>query len=147
MKIFKNKFSWGILTVLFTFDCVVSYIGVAKNHSRELNLVIAPYVEKYPLLYLVGIPIELLMVYVFVFVIRKFVFRFVIKHKLIDRTDQERVILESIAIYWFIANSSMNIIYVLGFRLPLNFALQLWAGLSLFAIVLVLLYIISITNS
>lgn len=97
-----KKVSWILLTTYFTFDAVVSYWGITKMGGREANLVIAPYVEKYPLLYFLCIPLELLGGYIIVRILQKWI--------------DERIVLTGAAIYWPIANSSLNLLFLLGFR-------------------------------
>lgn len=142
METLNNKFSWGILTALFTFDAIVSYFGVTTQRSPELNLVIAPVVEKYPTTYFLMIPLEFLMIYIFMFIFRKTVFKLLLRHKFADKDTQEKIILGGAALYWFLANSSMNIIYVLGFRLPMNFALITWFILSIFGLLLSIIFVL-----
>ncbi len=63
---FPKKVSWILLTLYFTFDNVVSYWAVTRMGGRELNSVIAPWVETYPLLYFLAIPAELIGAYLIV---------------------------------------------------------------------------------
>ncbi|OGG35220.1 hypothetical protein A2363_02195 [Candidatus Gottesmanbacteria bacterium RIFOXYB1_FULL_47_11] len=97
-----KKVSWILLTLYFIFDSVVSYVAVTRMGGRELNSVIAPFVENYPLLYFLCIPLELIGAYFIVLLLR--------------RWFDEKIILTSAAIYWPIANSSMNLLFLLGFR-------------------------------
>lgn len=97
-----KKISWILLTVYFVFDNIVSYWAVTRMGGRELNWVIAPLVEKYPLLYFLCIPAELIGAYVIVSFLRKWI--------------DEKIILTAAAIYWPIANSSLNLLFLIGFR-------------------------------
>lgn len=100
--ILPKKISWILLTLYFIFDNVVSYIAVTRMGGRELNTILAPYLETYPLLYFLVIPAELIGAYFVVWILRRWI--------------KEEVVLTAAAIYWFIANSSMNLLFLLGFR-------------------------------
>jgi len=117
-----KKVSWILLTIYFTFDSVVSYWGVTQMGGRELNSVIAPFVEKYPLLYFLCVPAELIGAYLLVLLLRKWI--------------DEKIILTTAAIYWPIANSSMNLLYLFGFRGQG----YLWGITTCFGILFVLVY-------
>lgn len=97
-----KKVSWILLTIYFIFDNVVSYWAVTQMGGRELNAVIAPLVEMYPFLYFLCIPTELIGAYLIVLFLRKWI--------------DEKIILTAAVIYWPIANSSMNLFFILGFR-------------------------------
>lgn len=97
-----KKVSWTLLTAYFFFDNVVSYVAVTRMGGREANLLIAPWVETYPLLYFLCIPAELVGAYCIVSLLRKWI--------------DEKIILTAAVIYWPIANSSLNLLFVLGFR-------------------------------
>lgn len=122
MGALPKNVSWMLLTLYFVFDSFVSYWGVTQMGGRELNSVIAPFVEKYPLLYFLCVPAELIGVYLFVLLLRKWI--------------DEKIVLTAAAIYWPIANSSMNLLFLLGFRGHG----YLWGPLTLMAIVTVLIY-------
>ncbi len=121
-----KKVSWILLTLYFIFDSVVSYIAVTRMGGRELNSVIAPLVEKYPLLYFLCVPAELVGAYLIVLLLRK----------LID----EKIILTAAAIYWPIANSSMNVLFLLGFR-HMGY---LWGPLTVVGLIVSLGYLFTI---
>jgi hypothetical protein len=97
-----KKVSWTLLTLYFVFDNVVSYIAITRMGGREANLVIAPLVEIYPLLYFLCIPAELIGAYVIVSLLRKWI--------------DEKIVLTAAVIYWPIANSSLNLAFILGYR-------------------------------
>lgn len=97
-----KKVSWILLTIYFIFDNVVSYWAVTQMGGRELNTVIAPLVEMYPFLYFLCIPTELIGAYFIVILLRRWI--------------NENVVLTTAVIYWLIANSSLNILFILGFR-------------------------------
>ena len=119
---FSKKVSWILLTLYFIFDNVVSYWAITWMGGREANLVISHWVEIYPLLYFLCIPAELLGAYGTVWVLRRWI--------------KEEIILTAAAIYWPIANSSINFIFVLGFH---NMG-YLWGPFTAVALVIVLIY-------
>ena len=111
-----KKVSWILLTLYFVFDNVVSYIAVMRMGGREVNLVIAPLVETYPFLYFLCIPAEIIVIYLIVLLLREAT-AFVMRHwKFYDKAVTERIILTSIVIFWPIANSSLNLMFLFGFR-------------------------------
>lgn len=122
--VLPKKVSWVLLTAFFIFDCIVSYVAVTTMGGRELNSVIAPFVEKYPLLYFLCVPLELLGGYIIIKILRKW-------------TD-EKILLTATVIYWPIANSSMNLLFILGFR-HMGF---LWLPLTVIGIAIALSYVI-----
>lgn len=117
-----KKVSWSLLTLYFVFDSIVSYWAVTKMGGIELNTVIAPFVEKYPPLYFLCIPLELIGAYLLVLLLRKWI--------------DEKIVLTAAVIYWPIANSSLNLLFLLGFR-HIGY---LWGHLTAIGIVVVLMY-------
>lgn len=115
-----KKVSWILLTFYFIFDNVVSYIAVTQMHAREADLLIAPFVEKYPLLYFPCIPLEILIVYLIVLILRKITIAMTRRWKLFDKDIIEQIILTATVIFWPIANSSLNLLFILGYRLHGN---------------------------
>ena len=100
----SKKLSWLLLTSFFIFDNFVSFWAVVYRGGREANLVIAWLVEKYPVLYFVCIPAQIVIIYFIV--------------KWLTRFAAEKIILTALVIYWPIANSSMNLAFLLGHRQP-----------------------------
>ena len=119
-----KKVSWILLTLYFVFDNVVSYVAVTRMGGREANLVIAPLVETYPLLYFLCIPAELIGAYLIVALLRKWI--------------DEKIILTAAVIYWPIANSSLNLLFLLGFRGQG----YLWGASTTIGIAVALLYVL-----
>lgn len=131
-----TKVSWIILTLYFVFDNVVSYIAITRMGGRELNAVIAPLVETYPLLYFLCIPAEIIGIYLIVLLLRE-VTAVVMRHwKFFDKAIIERIILTAVVIHWAIANSSFNLAFLLGFR---NVG-YLWGTFTLVGFVAALIY-------
>jgi hypothetical protein len=117
-----KKVSWTLLTLYFVFDNVVSYIAVTRMGGREVNTVIAPLVETYPLLYFLCVPAELIGAYFVVSLLRRWI--------------DEKIVLTAAAIYWPIANSSLNLLFLLGFR-HLGY---LWGMFTLIGFAVALIY-------
>lgn len=120
-----KKISWILLNLYFIFDNVVSYVAVTRMGGREANLVIAPLMETYPFLYFLCIPAELIGAYLIVSLLRRWI--------------NEKIVLTAAVIYWLIANSSLNLLFLLGFRhvgylwgtfTLIGFAVALTYGLS-----------------
>lgn len=116
IMILPKKASWALLTLYFIFDNVASYWAITRMGGRELNLVIAPLVETYPFLYFLCIPAQIIAIYLIALFLREVVVAMTRHWKFFDKTIIERIILASIAIYWPIANSSLNVMFIFGFR-------------------------------
>lgn len=105
-------------------------------HGREADLLIAPYVEKYPLLYfptvLANIFLMLLLSKGLLFIAEK-----AFRYWGIDRTVIERIILATITLYWAVGNSSGNLLFLLGFRVS-----NVWLKTTLVAIPITLAYVL-----
>ena len=133
-----KKVSWVLLTIYFVFDNVVSYWAIKWMGGREANLVIAPLVETYPLLYFLCIPAEIIGIYLIVLLLWE-VTTAVMRHwKFYDKAVIERIILTAIVIHWPIANSSFNLAFILGFR-HLGY---LWRTFTLVGFVVALSYML-----
>ena len=139
-----KKVSWILLTLYFIFDNVVSYVAVTRMGGRELNSVIAPLVETYPLLYFLCIPAEIIGIYLIVLLLREITAAVMRHWKFNDKTTIERIILTAIVIHWPIANSSLNLMFILGFRgqghlwgtlTAVGFAIALTYGLTTLSLV------------
>ena len=102
---------------LITFDSFVSYWAVKYRGAKEMDLLISPIVEKYPLSYFIFIPILIVIMHLVVNMITHFAAKTnelsIIPKKLI-----RRLVLSSLALYWAIGNSSLNLLFILGYRQP-----------------------------
>lgn len=135
--ILPKKISWLILTSLFTFDAVVSYIAVTRMHGREADLMIAFAVEKYPLLYFVTIPGLIIIMYFIAFGLIKLAMKFFNK-KHLKREIIEQIVLTSMVIFWPVANSYMNLSFIFGHRLTI----PIWYKLNILGFVLTIIYFV-----
>lgn len=124
--------SFIFLFLLFTFDAVVSYWGVVYKEGREVNLLIAYLVEKYPPLYFVTIPLLIIFAIVFTQIVTRMASYFI---KKVNIGTLNRIINTALVLYWFVGNSSTNLIFLAGYRVP-----NLWFVTTLIAIPLTLLY-------
>ncbi|EKE15140.1 MAG: hypothetical protein ACD_12C00133G0004 [uncultured bacterium] len=119
MKIFlPKKISWLILTFFFTFDAVVSYIAVTRMNGKEANLGIAFAVEKHPLLYFLTIPGLIIIISLIIKGLTNLSMKLLNKNKL-NKEIVEQIILTAVVIHWVIANSFMNLIFIIGHRLSI----------------------------
>ncbi len=112
-----KRVSWVLLTSLFIFGNIVSYWAITRWGGREGNVAIAYWVETYPWLYALAIPVTVIIMMVIVRMIRVAAV-IVLRDKFGDKQFLERVILASLVTYWAIANSFMNLSFLLGHRLP-----------------------------
>lgn len=113
MAFLRKNIYWLILSIFFVFDNVFSYFAVTKLHGHEANLLIAPFVENWPIIYFFCIPAQILIIWIIVRGIRQVAMKLLrIKNILLLDT----IILQSLVIYWAIANSSMNFAFMIGYR-------------------------------
>ena len=125
----SKRLSYILLTLFFTFDAVLSYFAVTRMGGHEANLVIAPYVEKYPPLYFLSIPVLVIGLFAIMWLIRK----------LLPKIS-DRVVLTSFVIYWAFGNSSLNLAFLIGLR---HTAFNNWSTMSVVGIFLGLIYLIT----
>lgn len=109
-----NRTSWFLLILFFTFDNFFSYYAVTRLGGHEANLVIAPIVEKYPLLYFLCIPLQTIVIY---WIIKFLVW---LSSKIFHQSKKffEPIIPAALTIYWLVGNTSMNLAFFLGHRQP-----------------------------
>lgn len=117
-KFLPKNISCILLVLFFTFDALVSYIAVTRMNGKEANLSIAFAVEKYPLLYFVTIPGLVIIMSLIVQGLTKLVIKFLNKNNL-KKEIVEQIILTGIVIHWSVANSFMNLSFMLGRRLSI----------------------------
>lgn len=139
-KIFipSKKDSWIILIYFFIFDNLVSYFAITKLNGREANLFVAPFVEKYPLLYFLCIPATVLIIFVIVKLITKIAAK-LLKKLGIEEKILEKITLFSVVVYWAVGNSLPNLLFLLGFRLSFQ-TVWLINNLALLPAILYALY-------
>jgi hypothetical protein len=133
MTFFRRNIYWLILSIFFVFDNLFSYYAVIKLNGHEANLLIAPFVEKWPILYFLCIPGEMILVWIIIRGIRQ------IAMKLFHFTNKlllETIILQSIVIYWAIANSSMNFAFMIGYRQ----SIQRWYVVTIVGVLCAIIY-------
>lgn len=133
--LFRRRTSWLLLTSLFVFDNIVSYFAIARWGGHEGNLIIAPLVEKYPLLYFLAIPVTLAIMLAIVRVILV-VSMYILRTWKVNRGVIERIVLTSVVIYWAVGNSSMNLFFLIGHRQKL----YVWGLTSLMGVLLGFVY-------
>lgn len=139
--ILSKKASWFLLICFFIFDNIVSYFAVTRMHGREANLAIAFIVEKYPLLYFLCIPGEIIIMYFIILGLNKLANK-LFKKSNINQKIMEKIILGSIVIYWIIGNSFMNLMFILGHRL----SIPMWYFMSIIGILLAVGYFLAKTR-
>lgn len=112
---FSKKISWILLTLLFTFDAVLSYWAVVYRGAHEADPVIKAVVERYPLLYFLTIPALVPIMYLGykgLALLAKKIFPKASKGKI------EKTILTALVLYWVLGNSSINLLFLIGLRQP-----------------------------
>jgi len=129
-----KKLAWVFLIFLLIFDAVVSYYGIKYFHAREVDLLIAPLVEKYPILYFPIIPLEFIIMFLIVRTIKKVAAKSL---KTASEDLIERIVLGATVIYWAVGNSSANLVFLLGFRIS-----NIWLYTTSTAIPVTLFYLL-----
>lgn len=119
ISLLRKKTAWVLLIILFIFDNVVSYFAIKYWGGHEGNFLIAFIVEKYPLLYFLCIPLEIVIVFLIIWTIEQVLLKIFKKWQNRDEV-LERIILWITVIYWAVANSSMNLFFLIGLRLPVK---------------------------
>lgn len=135
MFLLNKKTSWSLLILLFIFDNVVSYFAVTRFGGHELNLLLAGIVEKYPYVYFLCIPAEILIMFIIIWIIKMLLMK--IFKKWIQREEiLERITIQALVIYWAIGNSALNLLFLVGLRLPP----MTWLATSLIGILVSTIY-------
>lgn len=116
----KEKTSWLLLAILFTFDNIISYWAIAYKGGHEGNLLIAGVVEKYPLLYFLCIPLTLVIMLGIAWLIEKTATFILKKLNIKNLSDLRKIIVGAMVVYWVIANSSINAVFLTGYRIEIE---------------------------
>ncbi len=133
-----QKLSYLLLYLFFIFDNVVSYWAVKYAGAHEANLAIAYFVEKWPLLYFVCIPLQIVGLFLIMYFIKKNLYEKFRKY-FNNKSEFETVILTMFVIYWAVGNSSLNLAYLIGARKSI---FNNWSVMSIVGTVLGLTYFI-----
>lgn len=135
-SISNNKFTWFSLIFLFIFDNIFSYYAVTQLNGKEANLIIAYWVETYPFLYFLCIPIQIILMYLIITGIVKFTKYLIKRFSMSKENILESILLKSMLIYWLIANSSMNFAFLIGHRL----SIPIWYLLTIIGVCCAIFY-------
>jgi hypothetical protein len=125
----SKKFSFILLACFYTFDAFSSYYAVQYLGAKEGNLVIAPYVEKTPLLFFPIMVFGYILNYCIYYVFTAVLWFFLKNTKHITKPLIERVVLASIAIFYFFTVILNNSLYILGFRMAGGVKINLITGI------------------
>jgi hypothetical protein len=134
----SRKISFYLLNLFFIYDAVFSYYAVTRLSAHEANLTIAYWVEKYPPLYFLTIPILSAGLYLVMYLIKRYLNKWLTK--IFGNWDKaEKIILTAFVIYWGVANSGTNFAYMVGFRHTL---FNNWGAMSLVGVLTATVYLI-----
>jgi len=134
-----KKLAWFVLISLFTFDAVLSYWAVVYRGAHEANPAIKTIVETYPWLYFVTIPGLVLIMFPIYKGLTLFVNKF---FRNIKKEIIEKVVSTSLALYWILGNSSINILFLVGYRQPAH----VWFLTTTLAIIPSIFYALFLLN-
>lgn len=112
----SKKTSWIVLALFYTFDAFSSYWAIRYMGANEGNPVIAPYVEKGPLLFFPIMLFGFILSYFIYLILKNIAWLFMKKMKSIKEEQIERVVLMMIIIFYFFTVIMNNSLYLLGFK-------------------------------
>ncbi|MFZ2206001.1 MAG: DUF5658 family protein [Microgenomates group bacterium] len=111
-----KKISWIVLAIFYTFDAFSSYWAIRYMGAKEGNPVIAPYVQKNPLLFFPIMVLGFVLSY-FIYLILKTILWTILKRlKSISEEYIERTVLTVIITFYFFTVILNNSLYLLGFK-------------------------------
>ena len=140
----SKKFSWTLLALFFIFDAFSSYYSVRYMGGKEGNPIIAPYVQKNPVLFFPIMIFGYILVYLIYFILKTGFWIFLRKFKFITNILIEKIVLATIAIFYFFLVVLNNSLFLLGFRKPELLKINLIIGLMTAVIYgILILYVFS----
>jgi hypothetical protein len=125
----SKKFSWIVLALFFAFDAFSSYYAVRYMGAKEGNPIIAPYVQQSPILFFPIMMFGYVLVYFIYFILKTVFFTFLKKFKYITKILIEKIILASIAIFYFFTVILNNSLFIFGLKIPGMLTINLIIGL------------------
>lgn len=111
-----KKTSWIILAVFYTFDAFSSYWAIQYMGAKEGNPVIAPYVQKSPLLFFPIMVLGFVLSYFIYLILKTILWTILKRSKSIYEEHIERIVLAVIIIFYFFTVILNNSLYLLGFK-------------------------------
>ena len=126
----SKKFSWILLALFFIFDAFSSHYAVKFMGAKEGNPIIAPYVQKSPILFFPIMIFGYILVYFIYFIFKTIFCILLMKFKFTGKILIEKIILAAIAIFYFFTVILNNSLFLLGFRMPGMLRVNLIIGLS-----------------
>jgi len=139
----SKKFSWILLALFFIFDAFSSYYGVKYMGGKEGNPIIAPYVQKNPILFFPIMVFGCILVYFICLILKTIFWIFLRRFKFITKVLIEKIVLAAITIFYFFLVILNNSLFLLGFRKPEMLKVNLIIGLMIAVIYGILILYIS----
>jgi len=133
-----KKVAYYLLNLFFIYDAVFSYYAVTKLGAHEANLMIAYWVESYPPLYFLTVPLLSAGLYLVMYLIKRYLSKWLTK-TFGSWAKAEKIIFTAFVIYWAIANSGTNFAYMVGLR---HTVLNNWGAMSLVGVLISTSYFI-----
>lgn len=125
----SKKFSWILLALFFIFDAFSSYYAIMYMGGKEGNPIIAPHVQKNPILFFPIMVFGYILVY-FICLILKTIFWILLRRfRFITKILIEKIVLAAISIFYFITVILNNFLFILGFKIPGMLRVNLIIGL------------------
>lgn len=107
---------WIVLAIFYTFDAFSSYWAIRYMGAKEGNPVIAPYVQKSPLLFFPIMVLGFVLSYFICFILKSILWSILKRLKSITEEYIERIVLTVIIIFYFFTVILNNSLYLLGFK-------------------------------
>lgn len=127
----SKKFSWIVLALFFIFDAFSSYYAVGFMRGKEGNPIIAPYVQKNPILFFPIMIFGYILIYFIYFILKTVFWTFLMKFKFITKIHIEKIVLGAIIIFYFFTVVLNNSLFLLGFKISGMIKINLIIGLSI----------------
>lgn len=126
----SKKFSWIVLVLFYIFDAFSSYYAVRFMGGKEGNPIIAPYVQKNPILFFPIMLLGFVLAYFIYFILKTIFWTFLKRFKFLNIILIEKIVLATIIIFYFFTVILNNSLFILGFRIPGMLRINLIIGLS-----------------
>lgn len=118
------------MALFFIFDAISSYYAIGYLGAKEGNPIIAPLVQKNPILFFPIMVFGYILVYVIYFILKTIFLIILKKFRYITKILIEKIVLVSISIFYFFTVILNNSLYILGFKAPGMLRICLSIGLS-----------------
>lgn len=125
----SKKFSWIVLALFFIFDAFSSYYAVRYMGGKEGNPIIAPYVQKNPILFFPIMIFGYILVYFIYFILKTVFWTSLKRFRFTSELLIEKIVLAAIIIFYFFTVVLNNSLFLLGFNVSGKLRVNVIIGL------------------